>query len=295
MLERHTTCCLGGHLATPRKRWFRVADSILRDPLPRDQKLALILLMAHLNTRWARDGIETSEAGKCTLSAGALADITGLKRIRSGFALLSKLSGSVSIAVSLENGFVSVVWPKYAHFQRSPSDVGAESGTEKALSDSDSNPSDKRRPSRHPAGAGVGPPNDNHSAREKPPVSIPAEQFANDFRIAMRQREPDCKLPSPSAYAGWERAADGIFRIDKRDKDEVYDVAQWLFRSSDSGADFWRANIRSVTKFRKQYEVLRARMGSENRKANGTTGKKSGLLQAAQELYDGVESGGRQP
>lgn len=104
-------------MATPRKKHFRVGDSILREPWRRELKLACVLLQAHLNTRWRRDGVPNTEAGRCLLSRGALQDITGKSRVRSGFALLRELAELVSITVSLEGEFVSVDWPKFPEFQ----------------------------------------------------------------------------------------------------------------------------------------------------------------------------------
>jgi hypothetical protein len=104
-------------LATPRKRYFKVADQLLAEPWTREQKLTLVLLMAHLNTRWARDGIPDERAGECVLSHGAATDITGKSQQKSQLKLLGSLTELVSISVEVRDGKIWIKWPKFAEFQ----------------------------------------------------------------------------------------------------------------------------------------------------------------------------------
>lgn len=102
---------------TPRKHYFRCADSILREPWSRDEKLTLVLLMAHLNSRWRRDGIPHSEAGNCSLGRGEMAMITGRSRLDKARIALSSLSDKVSLSIVIDGEWTLIKWPKYAEFQ----------------------------------------------------------------------------------------------------------------------------------------------------------------------------------
>lgn len=67
-------------MTTPRKHWFKVADSILREEWSDGTLATHVRLMAWLNQRWARDGIEHSEAGSAVIGALDAMAITGTKR-----------------------------------------------------------------------------------------------------------------------------------------------------------------------------------------------------------------------
>jgi hypothetical protein len=105
-------------VGTPRKRYFAVADSIIREPWDRGLKLTLVLLMAHLNTRWARDGIPNRCAGRAPLLPGDVQNITGEENLESGFEILSRLSRKVSLKVTMGDGYIHIDWPKFPSFQR---------------------------------------------------------------------------------------------------------------------------------------------------------------------------------
>jgi hypothetical protein len=53
----------------------------------------------------------------------------------------------------------------------------------------------------------------------------------------------------------WQLEAERLLRIDKRSIDEAIEVLDWATHD-----DFWRPNIRSMSKFRKQYDTLRGQM-----------------------------------
>lgn len=104
-------------MATPRKHWFRVADSIGREPFDNDELATIIRLMCELNTRWARDGLEPDEACRAVFSPGDLMALTGRKRLDYSRLALSKLEAKVSLTVSLDGAYTSIEWPKWSKFQ----------------------------------------------------------------------------------------------------------------------------------------------------------------------------------
>lgn len=144
-------------MATPRKRYFRVADSILREPWDRDTKLTLVLLMAYLNTRWARDGVPDEEAGRALLCRADVAAITG--RLRPDIALksLRSLAEVVSMTVESRGEFTLIDWPKFAEFQEYASrSRGSQKPNESPLqseseSESISNPQKEEKKKTPPA------------------------------------------------------------------------------------------------------------------------------------------------
>lgn len=265
-------------MATPRKRWFKVAESLLDEPWTREQKMTLILLMGEMNRRWARNGLSAEDACRIVLSEAAVQEITGLKRIRSGYGALAELSRSVSLEVSLENGFVSVHWPKFAEFQelgaRSPGSERAVSGLKMPSPTPSPSPSPKKeKKEESPAAAGA-PPSAGAPLFDEPPVKAkrpatervePPEaiEFADQFAAAVLGVHPSARPPSPSARREWIREARLMIERDQRPLAELQAVADWLFNSEQSDAQFWRRNVLSVPKFREKYVKLDAARRSE--------------------------------
>jgi len=132
-------------VATPRKRWFKVADSILREDWDDATLATAVRLMAWLNQRWRRDAIDHDQAGSAVIGAADAMAIT--RKMRPLVALKSLASlplaaGWSSASASLDDDKrptrVTLTWPKYADFQ---SDVARPSGNRRptvSLSDSDS-------------------------------------------------------------------------------------------------------------------------------------------------------------
>lgn len=263
-------------MATPRKHWFKVADSILRDDLTVEQRGILVGLMAYMNSRWARDGLTGDQACRVKLTRGALIDITGRSQVRYAFSALSLLGQSVSISVSLCGEVVEIYWPKFAEFQ------GLESGSGETLGKKSPPPRRKTQtqdkeeeesaaePAAPPLGDAdaAGPdPEPPKPKREKPEPPPEALAFAEDFQAALAARNPGYKAPSASALRRW--ADEARLMLQARPLDEARALARWLFESPCSDAEFWRPNVMSVTKFREKYDQLAAvRRRSEIRGSN---------------------------
>jgi len=111
-------------LATPRKRWFRVADSVLYEGWDDKTLATMIRLSAYLNTRWAREGLDAESAGRGTMPPQAALLITNTSRIDRALAALRQLAASFDsaggLAVSWDGASVTYAWPKYAEFQQFP-------------------------------------------------------------------------------------------------------------------------------------------------------------------------------
>lgn len=108
-------------MATPRKNWFKVPDSVAFDDLSNDELACLIRLQAYMNTRWARDGKSESERGRCSISPAIAKQITGKHRADVAATSLRHLADIASISVRYDGEVASIEWPKYAEFQETTS------------------------------------------------------------------------------------------------------------------------------------------------------------------------------
>ncbi len=107
----------GDGLATPRQHYFRVADSILREPWPRDVKLTLVMLAAWLNQRAIRDGLYGDDACRAVLNQAALHEITGRNQLAHARRAMRALGAHVSCSIRERGAYTEIHWPKFADFQ----------------------------------------------------------------------------------------------------------------------------------------------------------------------------------
>jgi hypothetical protein len=71
----------------------------------------------------------------------------------------------------------------------------------------------------------------------------------------------------------WWKAADRLIRLDGHDLELIYQVMEWCQRD-----EFWQGNIRSMPKFRQQFDQLRIRMGNSKPKVVETAGYAPGVV-----------------
>lgn len=81
-----------------------------------------------------------------------------------------------------------------------------------------------------------------------PPEAV---ELSNLLKKRILENNPSAVIKN----GGWEKEADRLLRIDKRPLPEALEVLSWS--QSDS---FWRGNILSMGKFRKQYDQLLMKM-----------------------------------
>ena len=136
-------------MSTPRKRWFKVADSILREDWDDATLASAMRLMAWLNQRWARDGIPHSEAGTAVIGEHDAMLITHLRRPKDALKRLASLplvAGWTSASADLDSAQsptrCTLKWSKFPEFQeygpRSRSGGVRENALSGSGSDSDS-------------------------------------------------------------------------------------------------------------------------------------------------------------
>ncbi len=315
-------------MSTPRKRWFKVADSVLREDWD-DWTLATVTrLMAWLNQRRARDGVDDQYAGEALIGEHDAMVITRIKRPHVALQRLARLpldAGLTSASASLEQvhsgSAVRLNWSKFANFQRSntresdkklptpgSSDLRSPiSGTEEkkeekkeTSADADAPPNEPTAtasPAEDPAPPDVAP---DPASKEKPAKLAPPEamQFAEDYRSALVAKRPGFKQPTPAAFARWVDQA--RLMLQERPLEEARALARWLFEGECKEARFWLPNVLSVPKFRDKYETMAAQKArsegshEENQRGNGGSGRPRTIRDAAEKLLRdyGQASGG---
>lgn len=86
--------------------------------------------------------------------------------------------------------------------------------------------------------------------------SIPMK-LAMHLKKEILNQDPSTKVPDD--LTNWATEADRMIRLDKRDPREAAHLITWAQNDS-----FWRANILSMGKFRKQYDTLKRQAVAQN-------------------------------
>jgi len=95
-------------------------------------------------------------------------------------------------------------------------------------------------------------PPDPPEPKKQPILSDDALSLCDCLSMKIRENDPKAKVPADFCYTtGWGRDARLLLETDGRPYDEALQVMN--FASSD---DFWKSNILSMGKFRKQYTKL---------------------------------------
>lgn len=104
-------------MATPRKHYFRVADSILREGWDDSTLATIVRLMATMNQRWARDGLSAEEASIIHLRAVDLLPLTNRTRAAAARVVLTACARAAQMTVTFDAAGCMISWPKFAIFQ----------------------------------------------------------------------------------------------------------------------------------------------------------------------------------
>ena len=86
--------------------------------------------------------------------------------------------------------------------------------------------------------------------------SIPM-RLALHLKREILSQDPNTRVPDD--LTNWATEADRMMRLDKRDPQEAANLITWAQNDS-----FWRANILSMGKFRKQYDTLKRQAVAQN-------------------------------
>ena len=102
-------------------------------------------------------------------------------------------------------------------------------------------------------------------------LSNDARNLCVGLRAYILRNDPKAKVPDVSSFKsnkGWGREARIMMDADGREYSEIAKVIKWA--TSDS---FWRSNILSMTKLRKQYTSLKLAMEGNRPGKSSTTGR----------------------
>ena len=114
-------------MATPRKHWFKVMDSIARDDLSNDEVATMIRLLGMLNTQWARDGLSGADAARITCRPADLMACTGSESLARARRIADALSVKVGLTVDRVGKQTIIFWPKCLELQGWDSPVSGNS------------------------------------------------------------------------------------------------------------------------------------------------------------------------
>jgi len=148
-------------MATPRKRYFKVADKILRKAWSNDELAGLVRLMAYLNQRWARDNVPHREAGSAAISITDLMSISGKRRADVARKSAERWRDIAEISVEHRGDVSLISWDKFSEFQefapRSPAGDAPDDALSAYASDhaSDTASTTKKETASPPAPAGA--------------------------------------------------------------------------------------------------------------------------------------------
>ncbi len=90
------------------------------------------------------------------------------------------------------------------------------------------------------------------SVAKAPPPSAQALEISSFLSDKILEMKPDIKKPN---IKKWSLTIDRMIRIDKKDPEKIKEVIEWVLAD-----EFWRINILSADKLRKQFDRLELQM-----------------------------------
>ena len=115
----------------------------------------------------------------------------------------------------------------------------------------------------------------------KPKRSKPAKIFAKDsleIKISqylfeqIKKNDPKAKQPD---FQKWAEHIDGLLRLDKRTKEEIGAVIQWIQTYKGTNGFTWKSNILSTKTLREKFTKLWTQMNENNKGTGSKKGKYS--------------------
>lgn len=209
-------------MATPRKNWFKVPDSICFDSLTNDELACLVRLQAYMNTRWARDGKNASERGKCVVDARMAMTISGKHRPDVALTSLRHLADITSMSVRCEANIASIHWPKYADFQ------AMDSRESPLPSPNQANTKKEDRSVEAPAAPAATRPKRQRSTTPKTPCP---DQLEPEQRAGLRAWAEENGIDPASLKGEWEAMRDHWRGLSEQRADWPASFRTWLRRS----------------------------------------------------------------
>lgn len=261
-------------MASPRKRYFRVADQVLREGWPDDVLATAVRLMAYLNGRWARDGVADDAAGDALLTPADVLAVAGLasaRRARERVLSLPRTASLTSLEVEeVRRGrvtFVRVSWPKFATFQ----DFGSRSRGDHRANDRRPGDGDWRPATGQAQGGGEPPPRPRPASRAPRPASRSGEDGPSG-RAPSRTRTDPVTWARMFESAAAERGVDALAWVS-----ELLPRAE-LMATGEPGTPAWNEKVKSNlwTFWKAPWRDDRARLEREQKDRASTSSARDG-------------------
>lgn len=211
-------------MATPRKRYFRVADSVLFENWDDNQLATMVRLCAYLNVRWAREGRDLAEACGADLSTADLFKITGKNRVDVALKSLQRLAEVTSMSAERCGDVTRVRWPKFAIFQEFPSPSASASAASPASA------YEEKRVEREKAPAAPAAPRPTRQRSSTPKTSCP-DHLEPAQRDAIRAWASENGIDHATLRPEWDAMRDHWRGLDERRADWPATFRTWLRRS----------------------------------------------------------------
>lgn len=242
-------------MASKRRPYAHLSDSIWREPWPTRAKLSVYNLIAYLHERWRTDRLDARTMFPLKIGWREAGLIFG------GNSRAATLQGVLQVGCCITCSWVATdqhlewSWPKWLQEQglipdERPTNAPPNPNPRTSSSEESDAPTGARRE-----------PVKSVRKKEPEPITEEARALTRGFLDSRAAPFPASKPPTPSAYAKWELEMDRLLRIDSRTPDQVIVLTRWLFdptSRASSDAVFWRANIQSVPKLREKWDQLEA-------------------------------------
>ena len=255
-------------MATQRKRWFRVGDSILREDWD-DATLATVLrLCAWLNQRWARDGIPHAEAGFATIGEMDAMKITNVKKPLtackrlSNLPLLATLRGSQAELLKGSAGYkVKIEWPNFAEFQEYGSRLPGSDGAVTSLVTPPTNTPTKTRQdkSTNTSRDSAEPDPSVKPAKEKPQPSAFDVEMADLLTVEIYKSNPNTKQITANRRKSWAEICRKMRTSDSLSEKQIRYALEWVFTKANTEAECSFV-VQSMQALRKKWNPIVARI-----------------------------------
>lgn len=105
--------------------------------------------------------------------------------------------------------------------------------------------------------------------------NLTAKKLSQDLYDFLIGINPDQKQPN---FESWTRVFDLMLRVDNRTEEQIRYILNWLYKSTDKNALFWRRNILSPNKLRDHFDRLILIVKDLQPKTNGVNDMIQGLL-----------------
>lgn len=119
-----------------RRGYYKQPSSVWREDWSNDVLATIVRLQAYMEERWARDGIDASEAGRVEIPMSIVQTLTHKGRPDVAERLARSLADVATMSVERRGDVLSIDWPKFAEYQHNFGRFAREKGPPRPASGS---------------------------------------------------------------------------------------------------------------------------------------------------------------